>query len=190
MTDQDRAILAAYAQGTSVDIIAINEAMSTHVVESVLQRFCGMDRAVAKRKVAEANRPPLTVKSNVVGLAPSVAGVRSATAAVSAEAEAHPSQRVRRQAEKARTLLAGIAEAIEADREQAAGRERLRKAEAELAAARAALGLTPKRSTPPALGQAETAKIRAWCADNGIVVGSHGRLPQTAVDAYRKAVAS
>ncbi len=38
-------------------------------------------------------------------------------------------------------------------------------------------------------GESETAKVRAWCAENGVEVNPKGRIPEAIMEQYRAAMA-
>jgi hypothetical protein len=107
----------------------------------------------------------------------------------------HPSSRMQRLAEQARTALTGLQHAQRTEAVVQAAEDRVQQAKQQLAdaeqALRAAKGTNaPARSSEaskPRPDRAEYGRIRTWARKNGHQVGIAGVIPRQVVDAYRAA---
>ncbi|MFD8596992.1 histone-like nucleoid-structuring protein Lsr2 [Kitasatospora sp. NPDC059646] len=103
----------------------------------------------------------------------------------------HPSPRMQRLADQARTALADLQQARRREAVVTAAEERVRAAEQALAAARDALRAAKGAPAPAGRpDRAEAAAIRIWARDHGHTVGAAGMIPRAVVDAYRDAQAA
>lgn len=103
----------------------------------------------------------------------------------------HPSARLQRLADQARTVLADLQQAQRRERVVTAAEERVRLAEQQLADARRALRDAKGRPSEASDGarpdRAELAAIRTWAVEHGHQVAPVGIIPRAVVDAYRAA---
>ncbi len=100
----------------------------------------------------------------------------------------HPSQRMQRLADQARTALADLQQARRREAVVTAAEERVRDAKQALADAQNALRTAKGTVAAPGRpDRAEAAAIRAWAPGHGHHVGTAGMIPRAVVDAYRAA---
>jgi alkaline phosphatase len=109
----------------------------------------------------------------------------------------HGSPRVQRLADQARAALADLQQAQRKEAAVTGAEELVRRAEQQLADAKAALRTAKGSSAPATAGTTsdrptteECAAIRAWARENGVEVGAVGTPARRVIDAYRAARAA
>lgn len=203
--NHDRRILRSFAEGRTVEALAIHHDMNAIEVMHLVRR------AVDAHVNGPAPAPATPALPTIVAPTPPAAPAVDRLGELLAGAAKSTSARTRREGQRLEAavtaLTAVVAEekaaAERAEQEAAARREaeeQVARLRAELAQAEAALkaAKTGKAAARPAAavgsaaprgnGGPDPKAVRAWAARNGVDCNSHGRVPQTVVDAYLAAL--
>lgn len=188
-------ILQRFARGVSVVDIAAARGVPAYQVRDILAELIGGDgtaeQAIALLKVNSCPTTDLDPSTNAAKAmvpAPAVPVLpkRRTYEDVLTEGDAHPAQRIRSLAAKARQQIEVLDELLTEDKRVAAAQARVADARAKLAEAEAALAKAkgtpskprPTKARPPRPdGEATPAEMRAWAAKAKVPCPPVGRVP-------------
>lgn len=179
-------VLQRLARGDDIDtIVKHRDAAAGAAIRSfVRELFGGNVTPDQAAKLLRLNGHPTTT---LAGRQPTPPPEPSGYEALLDEAEKHPMPRIRELALKARQRLDALQDILDEDKRATTARVRVAELEAQLAAARAELPGGARHAR--AAGEAPSADVRRWAADNNVACPIYGRVPATVRKAYDAAMA-